>query len=138
MIYFYYINIQYRLPKISPIKTLVKDIIVQENKQIQNINFIFCDDEHLLDINKQYLQHDYYTDIITFYFGNSYLIDGECYISIDRVTDNAKKFEEPFERELVRVISHGVLHLCGYKDTTNEEIRIMREKEDIYIQRFLI
>lgn len=137
MVYFYYIKVKYRLKHIRKIKTWVKDIITQENKQLHNINFIFCDDEYLLEINEKYLQHNYYTDIITFHFDNTELIDGECYISINRVKDNAEKFQETFDRELIRVVSHGVLHLCGYKDTTEQEIKTIREKENIYMQKFI-
>ncbi len=102
----------------------------RESYIAQEINYIFCDDRYLLKINQDHLDHDTYTDIITFDYTEGQEIYADIYISIERVRDNAKDFKEPFERELSRVMAHGVLHLCGYKDKTLEEKTIMREKED--------
>ena len=102
---------------------------------LASLQFIFCSDDFLLDINKQYLKHNYYTDIITFNLGAD-VIEGEIYISIDRVKENAANYNTSFKRELHRVIFHGVLHLCGYKDKLNEEKMIMRAKEVRYLQEY--
>jgi probable rRNA maturation factor len=91
---------------------------------------IFCSDEHLLQINKDHLQHDYYTDIITFDYTVEDIISGDLFISVDRVQDNADEFDVLFQDELHRVCVHGLLHLCGYKDKSDEDEKRMREKED--------
>ena len=110
------------------------------DKSIQNESFIagdvsivFTSDEYLLNLNRESLNHDYYTDIITFDYCQENTINGDLFISIDRVKENAKEFNEPFSQELSRVIIHGVMHLCGYKDKTNEEELLMREKENFYL-----
>lgn len=105
-----------------------------EKKVPGSINFIFCSDDYLLEINKKYLQHDTFTDIITFdYSVSDGPISGDVFISIDRVKENAKQFQTPFVNELHRVMIHGVLHLAGYKDKTSEEKKLMRSKEDYYL-----
>ena len=106
---------------------------VQENSfSIENINYIFCSDPYLLDINQKYLNHDYFTDIITFDNSEpeSEDLEGDLYISIDRVRDNALQLDQPFERELHRVMIHGVLHLMGFQDKTPEQESEMRDQED--------
>ena len=100
------------------------------NKNCGEINVIFCNDDYLLSINKTYLNHDYYTDIITFDYSKPEGVSGDLYISITRVKDNAKKLNLEFNDELYRVIIHGVLHLCGLKDKTKQEKEKMRAKED--------
>ncbi len=100
------------------------------NCQLRNVNYIFTDDEYLLDINKRYLNHDYYTDIITFPIVEADYTDADLFISIDRVRDNASSLKIEFEQELSRVMVHGLLHLCGYKDKTKSDQLIMRLKED--------
>ena len=100
------------------------------NKNCGEINVIFCNDDYLLSINKTYLNHDYYTDIITFDYSKSESVSGDLYVSVTRVKDNAKKLNVEFNDELYRVIVHGVLHLCGLKDKTKEEKEDMRAKED--------
>ena len=101
-----------------------------------NVQYVFCSDEYLLAINKQFLKHDYYTDIITFDLGAEDRIDAEIYISLDRVKENAASFNDQYKRELLRVIFHGALHLSGYADKTKSEITLMREKENEYLKRF--
>ena len=102
--------------------------------KLDALRYIFCSDKYLLEINRQYLNHDYYTDIITFNLSNHpEAVQGEIYISIDRVKDNARQFNASFTQELHRVIFHGALHLCGYKDKTAKEEKLMREKEDQYL-----
>lgn len=111
----------------------IKAAITEEQQQLESLNIIFCSDPFLLNMNKEYLNHDYFTDIITFDYATD-SIEGELYISLDRIRENATDLEVAFEHELHRVIIHGVLHLCGYGDKTDEEISIMRAKEDAYLK----
>ncbi|WP_341900503.1 rRNA maturation RNase YbeY [Fluviicola taffensis] len=101
-----------------------------EGKELGEISIIFCSDEHLLQMNKEYLQHDYYTDIITFDYSEESLVSGDLFISVDRVQDNADEFDVLFQDELHRVCVHGLLHLCGYKDKSDEDEAVMRLKEN--------
>jgi probable rRNA maturation factor len=105
-------------------------VIVSENKKEGEINYIFCDDEYLHKINLEYLNHDNLTDIISFDYTVGNEINGDIFISVERVQDNANDFEVSFETELRRVMAHGVLHYCGYKDKGEENERLMRSKED--------
>lgn len=111
-------------------------VIHSENKSLGEIAYIFCDDDYLLEINQEYLNHDTLTDIISFDYSEDNIISGDIFISIDRVQDNADDFDTPFEEELKRVLIHGILHYCGYKDKSENEERIMREKEDEKIKMF--
>ena len=114
----------------------ISDIISSENKTEGEINYIFCDDDYLLEINQQYLNHDTLTDIISFDYSLGNEINGDIYISIERVKDNALDFNVDFEEELKRVLAHGVLHYCGYKDKTETDELLMRSKEDEKIKMF--
>lgn len=105
----------------------------EEGYSIGDIAIVFCSDEYLLGINKQFLKHDYYTDIITFDYCNGKTLSGDLLISIDSVRDNAEHFGTSFEQELRRVMIHGVLHLIGYDDHSDKDIAIMRSKEDYYL-----
>ena len=137
MVSFHKADIQFRLFEPKKIKTHIIRLFNEEGKTLTKIDFIFCSDEYLLQINKDFLQHDYYTDIIT--FGLSQQPDeiiGEVYVSIDRVRDNAVQHNTTFKQELLRVIFHGCLHLCGYGDKKKREITIMREKEDENLRKF--
>ncbi len=119
------------------IKEFISNIFEAENKRLKKIDYIFCSDEYLLQINKNFLNHDYYTDIITFPLSdNNQPIEGEIYVSLDRVADNAKIHNNSFLDETIRVLFHGALHLCGYGDKTKKEIATMRNKEDFYINLF--
>lgn len=112
----------------------IKDVISSEGFKPGDITYIFCNDSYLYDINMKYLKHDFYTDIITFPLSfNSEIISGEIYISIDRVKENAIKYTKGFKEELSRVVVHGVLHLMGYDDHSEEDILEMRMKEDYYL-----
>lgn len=111
-------------------------VILSENKNEGEINYIFCDDEYLLEINQQYLNHDTLTDIISFDYSVGNELNGDIFISIQRVVDNALDFKVPFTEELKRVMVHGVLHYCGYKDKSVDDERLMRSKEDEKIQLF--
>lgn len=99
-------------------------------KEVGELNYIFCDDEYLLNINREHLDHDYYTDVITFDYSEEEIISGDIFISIDRVADNAFEYSEFFDVELSRVIIHGILHLIGFKDKTEEEENEMRLREN--------
>lgn len=134
---FHYIDIPKFKWKLNSIKKWLQSIASEENFKIKDLNYVFCTDEYLLDINIQHLNHDSYTDIITFDFSSDTslpIIDAEIYISVDRVRENATKFDKTLPNELSRVLTHGILHLCGYKDKSSSEQKIMREKEDYYIQ----
>ena len=108
----------------------ISKVCVDENYNLGDISLIFCSDEYLLDMNRTHLDHDYYTDIITFDYTDNQIVSGDLFISIDRVHDNATDFNVSFEHELHRVIIHGVLHLCGYKDKSDDEEKLMRTKEN--------
>lgn len=111
-------------------------IAYSESYTIKNLGFVFCSDDFLLDINQKYLNHDTYTDIITFDYVEEDRIIGEIYISIDRVRDNAVAYKVSFLNELHRVMAHGLLHLCGYGDKTQDEQRLMRDLENQKIKMF--
>lgn len=113
----------------------VNEVICHYKHKGGNINFIFCTDNYLLDINKQFLNHDYYTDIITFNYSTSKQISGDLFISLDTVLSNSKKFKSSFTTELHRVMIHGVLHLLGFNDKTKEEEIIMRKTENFCLRR---
>jgi len=114
----------------------LEEIILSEEKKLGDINYIFCDDEYLLKINQDYLQHDYYTDIITFDSVKGKTISGEIFVSLQRISDNASTLSKNYEEELRRVLAHGILHLCGYKDKSEVEEQEMRSKEDFYIAKY--
>ena len=132
---FYNEDVTYRLLYKERIRLWLLDAIKQEKKQVGNISFVFCSDEYLLEINRQYLSADYLTDVITFDFTEENNISGDVFISVDRVKENAKQYKQKYFHEMLRVIIHGVLHLLGYKDKTEEEIKQMREKEDYYLRK---
>ncbi len=115
------------------LKQWIIDSAKQEKKQIGTINFIFCDDNYLLQVNQDYLNHDTYTDIITFDYTENGQINSDIFISLERVQDNANNLNVKFLDELERVCIHGILHLCGYPDKKEEEALIMRQKEDFYL-----
>ncbi|ASW75339.1 rRNA maturation factor [Chryseobacterium piperi] len=114
----------------------LEDLILSEGKKLGEINYIFCDDEYLLKINQEYLQHDYYTDIITFDYVKGKTISAEIFVSLQRISDNASTLSKNYEEELRRVLAHGILHLCGYKDKTEDEEEEMRNKEDFYLAKY--
>lgn len=115
------------------VRAWLMDAAKKESKLTGELSFNFCSDDHLLKINREYLNHDYYTDIITFDLTQKNTISGDIYISIERVKDNAKTMNIPYQQELLRVMIHGVMHLCGYKDKTKKQSLQMREKEDHYL-----
>ena len=111
----------------------LKLVAESEIRRIGQINIIFCSDNYILDINQQYLQHDYFTDIITFDYCEGEVLSGDLFISIDTVRENAIEYGTEFEEELNRVMVHGVLHLIGYDDHSDEDVAQMRKKEDYYL-----
>ncbi|SDH51782.1 rRNA maturation RNase YbeY [Dyadobacter soli] len=124
---------------VNPLKTKkwIKNTSISEGYELSQLNYIFCSDEYLLEINKEYLDHDYFTDIIT--FDNSEednQVEGDIYISVDRVRENAATFHTEFDTEMRRVLIHGLLHLAGYDDTSEALKTAMRAKEDEYLRLF--
>ncbi|MBO4654041.1 MAG: rRNA maturation RNase YbeY [Bacteroidales bacterium] len=117
-------------------KSWLKELAQGEGFKIKDLNYIFCDDEYLLKVNLQYLQHDTLTDIITFDYVEGQQISGDVFISVERVRENAALFGVTFEKELLRVLAHGVLHLCGYKDKSPKDAALMRNKEEYAILLF--
>ncbi|MGO4912411.1 rRNA maturation RNase YbeY [Leeuwenhoekiella sp. W20_SRS_FM14] len=111
----------------------IKATALKESYGIEMLGYVFCSDEYLLQINEQFLKHDTFTDIVTFDYTDNKLLNGEMYISTDRVAENAETFGVSFNTELRRVMIHGLLHMCGYGDKTDEEKETMRAKEDFYL-----
>ncbi|MFZ4105173.1 rRNA maturation RNase YbeY [Flavobacterium sp.] len=135
MISFNYEN-EFELPNEDQIATWISLVILSENKKEGEINYIFCDDEYLLNINEQYLDHDTLTDIISFDYSIGNELHGDIFISTERVIENAVDFNVTFEEELLRVLVHGVLHYCGYNDKSEDDEKLMRTKEDEKIKMF--
>ncbi len=130
---FFSADIEFKLDNEQIIALRLVEYILENHYDCGKINYIFCSDDYLLNLNIKYLQHDFYTDILSFQMDEN-PVSGEIYISIDRVQDNAQKLNIPFEEELLRVISHGILHFLGYKDKTSAEQNEMRQKEDELIR----
>lgn len=112
----------------------IKSIALNYDKRIGNISYLFCSDEKILEVNREYLQHDYYTDIITFDYSEGNIISGDLIISLDTVESNAEKFKADYKDELYRVIIHGILHLCGVNDKTPKDQAIMTEAENCALE----
>ena len=139
------IKVRFSYADVSPIKLrnkarvkgFIEELFLKEERALDFIQYVFCSDSYLLEINKSFLQHDYFTDIITFDLSEKGRgTTGEVYISVDRVVENAEQNNVSFRNEVLRVIFHGALHLCGYKDKKKSEITIMREKEEYYLHLF--
>ena len=125
----------FTIKKMNTIRNWIFDTIYEENKTPGTINYIFCDDDYLLDLNRRYLQHDYFTDVITFSFVDEDIVSGDIYISVDRIKDNSMTYSASFTNELHRVMIHGVLHLLGYDDKNESENSLMKEKEDYFLNK---
>lgn len=120
------------------LKEFIGKMVKKEGRRLEAINYIFCSDVYLLGINKEYLQHDFFTDIITFNLSEKgQPINAEIYISVERVRENAASYNTSFRQELLRVIFHGVLHLCGYKDKAPKDAKLMRQMEDKWVSAYL-
>ena len=133
-IHFFYEDVDLQFTSIRKTKSWLKGVVRAEGKGLKELNYIFCSDIFLTEINLQYLKHSTLTDVITFDTReDNGSIEGEIYISIDRVRDNAVKFNDSVEKELKRVMVHGILHLLGYSDKTSQQKKIMRKKEDAYL-----
>ena len=135
MISFNYEN-EFSLDNEEVYASWLTSVIESENKKEGEINYIFCDDEYLHKINVEYLNHDTLTDVISFDYSVGNEINGDCFISVERVKDNALDFNVTFDEEIKRVLAHGILHYCGYKDKTESDEAIMRQKEDDKIALF--
>jgi rRNA maturation RNase YbeY len=134
------INLGVKIPSFvskKQLKQFVKDLVSEEGKTLKDLSLVFTDDDYLLEVNKQYLNHDYFTDVITFDYSSFPEVSGDVMISLDRVKDNSLSLNLSFDQEFYRVVFHGVLHLCGYKDKSKEDALLMREKEDYYLELFV-
>lgn len=127
---------EFELPNENEIEKWLSEVIVSESKKEGDINYIFCDDEYLHEINVKYLDHDTLTDIISFDYSVGNELHGDIFVSIERVADNAKDFNVSFDEELKRVLAHGILHFAGYKDKSEADELKMRSKEDEKIAMF--
>ena len=132
MIHFFFENID-KFSLSDRTKDWLINLITNEGKKAGEINYIFCDDEYLLKVNQDFLQHDYCTDVITFDYVKGKTIAGDIFVSLPRISENAETHSKDFNVELHRVLAHGILHLCGYKDKTDDEVKEMRNKEDYYL-----
>jgi rRNA maturation RNase YbeY len=135
-VFFHYIDQTVHLLNKKEVKKFIELLFKLEKKSLNRIDYIFCSDEYLLEINKQHLQHDYYTDIITFELSKNNRTEAEVYISVERVKDNSITMSTSFKSEMLRVLFHGALHLCGYKDKTKAEAEQMRKKENQYLAMY--
>ena len=135
MINFFY-ETKFEVDNESKYKDWILRVILSEGKLLEEVNYIFCDDYYLHKINMEYLNHDTYTDIISFDNSKDKYLAGDIFVSVERVKENAVELNELFEEELRRVLIHGILHFCGYKDKTQEEQSLMRSKEDDKLRMF--
>ncbi len=136
-IQFFFENVPSIIKNKKKLKKFIDFLFKKEDKQFSTLNFIFCTDQALLKINQHYLNHDFYTDVISFNLSdNPDKIIAEVYISIDRIKENAEIFKKSIKEELHRVIFHGILHLCGYKDKTNSDKKLIRQKEEFYLNLY--
>lgn len=131
---FHFEDVEFDLPDQQALVEWLLNIATEENKPVYELTYIFTSDEYLRQINIEHLQHDYYTDVITFPYAAD-AVHGDVFISSERVADNARELGVPFFQELSRVMAHGLLHLAGYGDKTPEEAHTMRAKEDHYLAR---
>lgn len=130
MISFHNQSVAFKLKEKTKLKQWIKAVTEKEKHKLGNINYIFCTDDELLEINIKHLNHKTLTDIITFDYTEGKTINSDIFISIERVAENATKFQVTFDEELHRVMIHGILHLCGYKDKTKADAELMRKKEN--------
>jgi len=137
LLHFHFKDTSLKISKRKRLRSFIFDIFKREGVLVQSVDYIFCTDEYLLSINQTFLKHDYYTDIVTFNFsGNNEPVIGEIYISVERIKENAKEFKTSLNQEIHRVMFHGVLHLCGYKDKSKVQRLLMRSLEDKYLHLY--
>lgn len=137
MIRFFNEDVPYKLPQKQATRQWLKQWAEREGYAVGDLNYIFCSDEYVLQVNRDHLQHDFYTDIITFDTGEDEgRIEGDIFISVDRVADNAAQLGISVNGEVRRVLAHGLLHMCGYGDKTDDEVALMRAKEDEWLSGF--
>jgi len=136
-VHFYFEKVGLTLKERGKLKCFINSLIAKEKKNLNNLNYIFCNDNALLEINRKYLNHNFYTDVISFDLSSSRKeILADIYISVDRIRENAKSFKITLEEELHRVMLHGLLHLCGYNDKTEVQRQLIRKKEDFYLNLY--
>ncbi|MBR5644796.1 MAG: rRNA maturation RNase YbeY [Salinivirgaceae bacterium] len=136
MINFFFEDIDEFDIKKTDIEKNIEKLVINENRILGDVNYILCSDNYLLNINREYLNHDYFTDVISFDYCEDNVISGDIFISVDTVSDNAKEYGATFENELERVMIHGVLHFVGYNDKTESDQKTMRAKENQYLSLF--
>ena len=136
MINFFFEDIDEFDIKKTDIEKNIEKLVINENRILGDVNYILCSDNYLLNINREYLNHDYFTDVISFDYCEENVISGDIFISVDTVSDNAKEYGATFENELERVMIHGVLHFVGYNDKTESDQKTMRAKENQYLSLF--
>jgi len=138
-IHFHFLTPAFFFPKRTAVKNFLGKLITKEGRKIDTVNYIFCTDEYLLALNKSHLNHNSYTDILTFEHSHPGApLIADIYISAERVKENAQKYHCSFKKELLRVIFHGTLHLCGFDDKSREQVQLMREREDFYLKKYFV
>jgi rRNA maturation RNase YbeY len=136
-VHFYFEKVDFTLKERKKLKSFISSLIVKEKKNLNNLNYIFCNDKALLEINRKYSDHNFYTDVITFDLSSSPKeILADVYISADRIKENAKSLKLSLKEELHRVMLHGLLHLCGYNDKTEAQKKLIKKKEDLYLNLY--
>ena len=136
-VHFYFENVHLTLKERGNLKGFINNLIIKEKRKLNNLNYIFCSDQALLRINRKYLGHNFYTDVVTFDLSSSPKeILADIYISVARIKENAKNLQIPIKEELHRVMFHGLLHLCGYNDKTEHQKKLMRKMEDKYLEQY--
>jgi rRNA maturation RNase YbeY len=133
----FYDKINFRLHGTGEIKRFLEKVIIEENKVPGDLNFIFTDYKSIIEINREFIGHNYFTDVISFDYSENNLLQGEVYISVDTINENSRRFDVPRYEEVVRVMIHGVLHLCGYQDDTEENRKVMHVIQELRIKQFL-
>jgi probable rRNA maturation factor len=130
----FYNDVDYRLKRSGKIVTFIKKVIVEENRFCGDLNFIFVNDAYLREMNVKFLNHDYFTDVITFNYNDGEILNGEIYISFERVKINSELYSVELKNEILRIMIHGVLHLIGFNDKMKKEKLIMKNKEDYWLE----